>query len=231
MSSLFPRQHLTLAVKFYPSLASARRYVDDLMTRKLRDSWAKISAGGGIEDRVQSAMDLLIQREVIMARKEDRPVMYDTPAIRDELFGFFAAGHETTSTTLRWAVKYLTRYQDVQAELFGALRSAHEAAAAAGRLPTAAEIINANIPYLDAFIEGNHRMGTANPSVIRMTTRDAMVLGHNVPKGTDVFMLMNGPGFQSPALPVDEAKRSESSREAKERYGTWDDADVSVFKP
>jgi cytochrome P450 len=231
MSSLFPRQHLTFALKFYPYLASARKYVDALMTRKLKDSWAKFSTNSGAEDRIQSAMDLLVQREASIAQKEGRPVAYDTPAIRDELFGFFAAGHETTSTTMQWALKHLTKHQDVQQLLYNALRTSHGDAAAANRLPTATEIINTNVPYLDAFIEENHRMGTAIPTVIRMTTREALVLGHRIPKGTDVFMIMNGPGFQRPALSVDESKRSESCQAAKQRYGTWDDSDVAAFEP
>ncbi|RYP51974.1 hypothetical protein DL768_002770 [Monosporascus sp. mg162] len=100
MSSPVPRQHLTLALKLYPALATARSFVDKLMTERLEATWKKFCGSEEQESWVTSAMDLLVQQEAQMAQKEARPVLYDTPAIRDELFGFFVAGHETTSTTI-----------------------------------------------------------------------------------------------------------------------------------
>jgi hypothetical protein len=44
-------------------------------------------------------------------------------------------------------------------------------------------------------------------------------------------MITNGPGFQSPALPVDESVRSLNSQKSRNRHGVWNDADVGIFKP
>lgn len=231
MRSPIPRQHLTFALNFYPRLVKARRWNENMMGERLNAAWRTFSANADQDDQVKSAVDLLVQREAQMAKKEKRDVQYDTRVIRDELFGFFAAGHETTSTTICWAVKHLTRYQDVQLKLRVALRAAHKQAHDEGRLPSAAEIVKADVPYLDAFIEENHRLCTSIPTVIRIATRDTVILGHKIPKGTDVFMLMNGPSFQTPAFEVDEALRSKTCQEQKDKFGIWEEADIGEFKP
>jgi len=76
-----------------------------------------------------------------MAKKEGRQPQYDTPVIRDELFGFLVryrtlkalseictdlylfclqvAGHDTTSITVCWGLKFLTAYQQAQVRSLG----------------------------------------------------------------------------------------------------------------
>jgi hypothetical protein len=44
-------------------------------------------------------------------------------------------------------------------------------------------------------------------------------------------MVSNGPGYQLPALAVDERRRSPTSQQTRERYGVWDQDDVAAFKP
>lgn len=191
MASPIPRLHMKFALRFYPSLSTARRVTDDMMTRVLGRAWAKFASnsveGHGGRIAVSSAADLLMKREAQSATKERRAVDFNTRIIRDELFGFYLAGHETTSTTIHWAVKRLSFHQEVQAALRAALWEAHPRAFQERRLPTAEEMAHANIPYLNAFIEENHRLGTAIPVVIRRATRDAVVFGYTIPKGTDVF--------------------------------------------
>ncbi|KAI1198495.1 cytochrome P450 [Nemania serpens] len=231
MSSPFPRQHLTFALNYYPSLVSARKFVDNLLTERLKATYKKFSDDGNYEQTIGSAMDVIVSAEVAKAKEDGHQPMYDTPAIRDELVGFFTAGHETTSTTLRWCVKQLTRHQTVQHRLRKALRLAHHRAAEAGTLPSPDYIAKTTVPYLDAFIEENHRVAAAIPTVIRMATRDTVVLGHKIPKGTDVFMPVNGPSYVSPSFPINEYERSLSSQAAKDRYGEWDHKDMAEFKP
>lgn len=230
-NSPVPRQHLTFALKFYPYLVAARKWNENMMGKRLQLAWDKFSANADQDAQVESAVDLLVQREAQMAERQNRDVQYDTRVIRDELFGFFAAGHETTSTTICWAVKFLTKHQDVQKKLRSALQHAHKRAFKEGDLPTSMEITRTEVPYLDAFIEENHRLGQAIPAVIRMATQDTVILGHHIPKGTDVFMLLNGPSYQSPAFHLSESLRATESQDSKDKYGIWDDADIGEFKP
>jgi cytochrome P450 len=59
------------------------------------------------------------------------------------------------------------------------------------------------------------------------------LLGYHIPKGTEVFMMQNGPGYMSPPIPVDDSKRSESSINAKNLVGQWtpDEQDMKAFRP
>ncbi|PSN60129.1 cytochrome P450 [Corynespora cassiicola Philippines] len=233
MSSPMPRLHMTFALRFYPSLARARRYTNTLMSGVLERAWSNFYDINNSYDmqNIVSAADLIVRREAHLAQKQNRAVIRDYPAIRDELMGFYIAGHETTSSTICWAVKYLTQNQKVQYKLRSALQSAFQSAYEQKRLPTADEIVKSNIPYLDAFIEENHRLGNAIPATIRRTTRDTIILGHKIPKETDVFMMSNGPGYQLAALPVNERQRSLTSQHSRERYGIWNPDDVTLFEP
>ena len=201
-----------------------------MINERLQSAWQKFSS---VEEKgtVKSATDLIIQREAQMARKEGRDIKVDTQVIKDELFGFYMAGQETTSTTLCWAMKYLTANPDVQARLRNTLREAHERAHRTGGLPSAQEIAQADVPYLEAFIQEVHRVGNSVSSIVRVTTKDAVVLGHVIPKGTDVFMLTNGPSYKTPPLMIEETIRSRTSRENKEKFGVWDKETIGIFIP
>jgi hypothetical protein len=70
-----------------------------------------------------------------------------------------------------------------------------------------------------------------SPTVIRNAVVDTVVLGHHIPKGTDIFIMSNGPDFFSPPFPIAEKDRSESSQTAKGRIGSWDPQDLQNFRP
>ncbi|KAI9687173.1 MAG: hypothetical protein M1822_002584 [Bathelium mastoideum] len=234
LNSPLPRLSLGLALRVLPRLRRAKRYKDRLLSERLRLAWQKFVAdddGADGNAEVACAVDLLVQREAQMARREQRAIQHDTPAIRDELFGFLQAGHETGSTTICWAVKYLTVHGAVQRELRAELRRMHSRASEEARLPNAEEIAATSVPFLDAFIEETHRLCTTSSAVVRVAVKDTTVLGHAVPKGSDVFMLMNGPGYQTKGLRVDEHLRSKTSRDAKDKYGVWDERNVEQFVP
>ena len=85
--------------------------------------------------------------------------------------------------------------------------------------------------YVDAVIEEIHRISGAVAIMMRVATVDTEVLGHRIPKGTDVFMLTQGPGFVMPSIPVDENARSATSKESKDKNGAWDEATIHEFDP
>ncbi|KAK0875779.1 hypothetical protein LTR87_010380 [Friedmanniomyces endolithicus] len=149
MSSPMPRIHHRLALRFLPRLASATKMKDRLIKEHIDASWLKFSAAK--EGDTRCALDLIIRREVLIAGKEGRAPAYDTQVIADEL------GHETTSTTLCWALKYLTAYQAVQGKLRSSLRAEFKTAYDAGEAPSVQDIASSNLAYLDATIEEVHR--------------------------------------------------------------------------
>ena len=183
LSSPFPRVHLIHALKWFPSLRDAKSRKDAFIKDRLDDAWKRFSTK--TDGKLKSATDLLVQIEVAMAEKEARPPVYDTPAIRDELFGFLAAGHDTTSITLRCGLKFLTANQQPQIKLRKALTQCFNSV----EQPSVQGITNADIPFLDATIQDVHRLGGKLSANVRIALCDTRVLGCHIPKGTDIFMV------------------------------------------
>ncbi len=94
------------------------------------------------------------------------------------------------------------------------LRASHSSALEEKRLPTHAEITGSNIPYLNAFIEELFRLAHTVSAQNRSNSKDTVLLGYRIPKGTMVFFSNRGPSFTEPPMPIDEAQRHETSQQA-----------------
>jgi cytochrome P450 len=99
------------------------------------------------------------------------------------------------------------------------------------RRPSAEEITKIKIPYLDAVIEEIVRTSLTAPGVSRRAMVETELLGYHIPKGTDVFIMGNGPDFFKPAFQVDEEARSATCRAARGKIGFWTPDDMNLFKP
>jgi cytochrome P450 len=129
-------------------------------------------------------------------------------------------------------LKRLSDNPTVQKKLRDTLRNAYTAATTEKRTPTANEITKTHIPYLDATIEEIVRMALTAGGVARVALADTVVLGHHIPKGTDVFMLWNGPDYFEKPFQIEDSARSETSRSPKGRQvGSWDPATMKTFQP
>jgi cytochrome P450 len=156
----------------------------------LHNAWTKPSQPSASESDVQSAADLIVSREVSLAKSEGRLPNYDSPVIQDELFGFLEAGHDTTSTTIEWGLKYLADNQVAQTKLRKSLQEAFPTSVSSNETPSGTDIARESIPYLDAVVQEVLRLaGTAGTNV-RIATVDTEVLGYFIPKGTDVFLMV-----------------------------------------
>ncbi|RKK10728.1 hypothetical protein BFJ66_g17437 [Fusarium oxysporum f. sp. cepae] len=207
-----------------------------------RDSFIRLEVGkavrrlqdDGLDDsKIRSAVDHIVERENRFATKEGRTPNFFSNEIFDEVFGFVVAGHDTTSTTLLWGLKYLTDNPSCTSRLRLDLQAAYSTARSEGRSPSVEEIIRVSIPYLDATIEEILRCATTIAMVAREATADTELLGHRIPKGTTVIIAGNGPSILSPAMAVDETSRSNSARLAKAegRSRAWDEQEIGVFDP
>lgn len=130
-------------------------------------------------------------------------------------------------------MKHLGASQEAQSTLRSHLRAAYKAAADEHRNPTAQEITSTRIPYLDATLEEVVRTARVFPGVQRTATVDTTVLGHHIPKGTDIFLLQLGPDYFLPPFPISDSVRHESSLKANHQIGSWiPDADeMNKFRP
>ncbi|KAK5706190.1 hypothetical protein LTR97_001177 [Elasticomyces elasticus] len=234
LKSPFGRYHHAFALKYYPKLRKAVQIRDAFITERLQAAWKKFNDAEASEDDVKSACDLIVAKEVFLAKKHGRAPEYDSPVVRDELFGFLLAGFDTTAGTIKWGLKYLTKHQDVQRKLRDSLRSTFKQAKADGELPKAEDMATLRTPYLDAVLEEILRLGITAQGNVRVATQDVELLGYHIPKGTDVVTPNSGPSLSAPPMYVDESKRSKTSQAVapEDRWtGDWDQTTLGEFRP
>ncbi|TDZ35852.1 Cytochrome P450 monooxygenase TRI13 [Colletotrichum spinosum] len=150
------------------------------------------------------------------------------------LFGVITGGHDTTSTTMLWGLKFLADHPEYQAKLRRAMEDGFSAARAEKRNLRIEEIMHINVPYLYASMEEIMRCAGTAPFTEREAMSDTTLLGHHIPKGTKVFCLSQGASIKSPAHVIDESRRSETARLAAKNRGKvpqWDPVDIADFNP
>jgi len=96
--------------------------------------------------------------------------------VRDQLLVFMAAGHDTTATTLTYALWQLGRHPDQQA------RAVAEAAALGERELSAEDV--AALPYIGAVLHEALRLCPPGPANARTATQDIEVDGYRVTAGS-----------------------------------------------
>lgn len=205
---------------------------EEFITDEINKGVERLTSGNTQENRMRCAMDMMLLREFGYAKKEGRKPNTNAPRMRDELFGYVATGHDTSSTTLSWITKFLADNQSAQAKLRRQLRTAFAEAHAEKRQPTVMEIIDKPAPFLDAFLEECLRITKTIPTILREAMTDTTILGHPVPKGTGIMIYNHGPGGQlKSGVNIPEAVRSDTSQSSKDRVGEWSADDISSFRP
>uniref|UniRef100_A0A3B3WI37 Uncharacterized protein n=1 Tax=Poecilia mexicana TaxID=48701 RepID=A0A3B3WI37_9TELE len=100
------------------------------------------------------------------------------------VFNLFAAGTETTSTTLRWGLLFMAKFPQIQGKVQEELRRV-----IGDRQVQVAD--RKNLPYTDAVIHETQRMANIIPtSLPHKTTRDVTFQGHFIRKETTVYPLL-----------------------------------------
>jgi cytochrome P450 family 135 len=107
---------------------------------------------------------------LLLARDEDGQEMTDVE-LRDELVTLLLAGHETTATSVAWAVERLVRHPDKLARLVAEID--------AGRDGGGEE-------YMAAVVNETLRVRPVVPFVARMLTQELQVGSYRLPAGTRV---------------------------------------------
>ncbi|XP_063796510.1 cytochrome P450 2D15 [Pseudophryne corroboree] len=97
-------------------------------------------------------------------------------------YDLFAAGTETTSNTLRWALLYMLLYPDVQSKVHEEI----DRVIGKERKPTMGDVLE--MPYTNAVIHEIQRCGDIVPLALPHSTyRDMEIQGHFIPKGTTII--------------------------------------------
>jgi cytochrome P450 len=111
---------------------------------------------------------------LLTVRDEDGEALTDQE-IMSQLLTFVVAGHETTATTLAWALYELHKTPATLTRLQSDLRALGDAPA-----PDAV----ARLPYLEAVLQETMRLHPPVPLVHRKLTRDFELKGYTLPAGT-----------------------------------------------
>jgi cytochrome P450 family 135 len=143
-------------VKRYPPFRRRIERVDALLYREI----AERRRAGDLEERD----DILSM--LIAARHEDGSPMSDGE-MRDELLTLLVAGHETTATSLAWAVERLARHPE-KLERLGD------------------EVSEGSEEYLTATIQETLRLRPVIAIVIRRLTEPVEIGGYELPAGVSV---------------------------------------------
>ncbi|KAJ5294676.1 hypothetical protein N7508_009497 [Penicillium antarcticum] len=156
-----------------------RGYIESQITRAI----PRLNRGGGPE----CALDYVIGRELKAAQKAGREPMLDDPRVRDEIYGYLIAGHDTSTGSFIWLMRRLLSHPEEQTKIF--------------------------------------------VTIMVQTRMDTVVLGHAVPRDTQVFLNLTGPSLNMPSVSVEETSRSKTSQTYEPTRHSWDDLDPEVFRP
>ena len=104
----------------------------------------------------------------------------------DQMMTFLAAGHETTTTAMTWAVYMLCLNLDVQARLRKEIREKLPSIEGDGKV-TSQEIDH--MPYLNAVCNEVLRYYSPVPLTLREAVKDTTIAGQHVPAGTRIMLV------------------------------------------
>ncbi|WP_405544445.1 cytochrome P450 [Streptomyces phaeochromogenes] len=144
--------------------------------RRTTDATAGAASAGAASTEGDDLLSLLSRAN----SEEDGSL--DAAELRDQVLVFLVAGHETTATSMAFALHLLARHPEAQ-------KRAHEEAdrLPSGRAPSAADLDE--LPYLTRVLKETMRLYPAAPVIGRRSVEAAEIDGRVIPAGADVLVL------------------------------------------
>ncbi|KAH7348217.1 cytochrome P450, partial [Pyrenochaeta sp. MPI-SDFR-AT-0127] len=200
-------------------LARAAKKKDEILNCCITNSKARVNKGIGTHVHgATCSLDQVFRKDLSLSKgKNSDSQAASSSALGDELLELLITGHETTASSIAWALKFLTDNPDVQNQLRASLNAAFPNASPSA-LPLAKELFTASLPYLDAVIAETLRLSNTGPVSFRQTVVQCNILGHTIPAGTPIVLVSAGPSYNSPMMPTTpENLRSRTSKAAFSR--------------
>lgn len=121
-----------------------------------------------------------------IADREDKDSGFDLNNLCFSALDLFAAGTETTMTTLQWGLLYMIYYPDIQEKVQAEI----DAVVGSSRLPSMED--RENMPYTNAVIHEIQRLGNILPlNVAHKTSKDTVLENYSIPKGVMVMATLD----------------------------------------
>ncbi len=190
---VFPRWLImALPVRRNADMENASRFLRQTCSDLVREKKAKLLASkraeaDGSATLASSAGDV----DILSVALESGG--FSEESLADQLMTFLAAGHETTSAALTWAVYMLCLHPDIQERLRSEIRAnLPPLGDDLGEGEEARDITSMDIdhlPYLNAFCSEVLRLYSPVPSTLRDTAVDTTIQGHFVPRGTRILLV------------------------------------------
>ncbi|KAM4629685.1 cytochrome P450 2J2-like [Polymixia lowei] len=118
--------------------------------------------------------------------KDDPDSGFDLETLSICTLDLFAAGTETTTTTLHWGLLYMIYYPHIQERVHAEI----DAVVGSSRQPSLTD--RESMPFTDAVIHEIQRMGNILPlNLARMANTDTTLGKYTIPKGTMILATLN----------------------------------------
>ena len=138
----------------------------------------KLNASTDPDEEPKDFIDAFLQE----MKKEDKHESFNDFQLEVLCSELFGAGGEPTSVTLRWAIRYLAKFPEVQK------KCQEELQAKVGNGTRVTMSDRPHLPYFQAMIMDIIRLSDIHPiGVMHSPSRDTTIDGYFVPKGTFIF--------------------------------------------
>lgn len=170
-------------IKRNDSIAAATEVLTDVSRRLIRDKR---------DEKAQDSkenVDRSVRRDILSVAL-DSGNFTDT-MLENHLLTFLAAGHETTATSMTWAIYALCLYPQVQKRLRDEVRANLPigTTSSPNTVTVSAEMVD-NLPYLHAVCNEVFRVYPPAGLTRRVAAKDTSISGQHIPKGTAIAISM-----------------------------------------
>lgn len=172
-----------LNIKQNDSIAAATEVLTDVSRRLIKDKRDEKA-----QDSKES-VDRSVRRDILSVALDSGN--FTDNMLENHLLTFLAAGHETTATSMTWAIYALCLYPEVQQRLREEVRANLPigTTSSANGIPVTAELVD-SLPYLHAVCNEVFRVYPPAGLTRRVAAKDTSILGQHIPKGTSIAISM-----------------------------------------
>ena len=168
-----------LPVKVFDRFLRPVYEIFDIIRVFLREREEKFDPAEPVKDLTSGLLHA--KHEAECESNEERAALLSEDYLVNTIEDMFAAGYETTSTTMKWAIAFLVNYPKYQVDIQRQLDEI-----LGDRIPSLND--RPDLPLIQATIIETLRVGNVVPLAIAHVTRtDTTLCGFRVPKDTIVF--------------------------------------------